>query len=257
MKIRHQSSAKYFVNIAVATLLFFSCISAYASLREAMKEYGLNHYKAAIKQLQPLADKGDVIAQHTLGIMNENGQGMPKNQSKAASWYSKAAEQGYADAQLKLGLMYEAGSGLARNDSKAAFWYRRAAVQGNPAAQNNLGMMYLKGKGISQDFNMAAKWFEKAALRGDFNAQLSLGTMYATGQGIPIDLIQADKWFAAAALKGNAHGKQNQLLVEGNMNKEQIDDAQTLALEWFLGHKIPRIQSDPEQTPEHTVGNAP
>ena len=35
-----------------------------------------------------------------------NGEGVPKNDAEAVTWYRKAAEQGYANAQFNLGYMY-------------------------------------------------------------------------------------------------------------------------------------------------------
>jgi WD40 repeat protein len=47
------------------------------------------------------------------------------------TWYRKAAEQGNADAQYSLGFMYENGRGVPRDDTAAASWYQKAAEQGN------------------------------------------------------------------------------------------------------------------------------
>lgn len=54
------------------------------------------------------------------------------------SQYLKAAEQGLADAQYHLGVIYEEGSGVPRDNEKAIKWHRAAAEQGHPEAQNKL-----------------------------------------------------------------------------------------------------------------------
>lgn len=43
--------------------------------------------------------------------MYENGEGVPRDDGQAATWFRKVAEQGHAFAQYKLGLMYENGRG--------------------------------------------------------------------------------------------------------------------------------------------------
>ena len=54
-------------------------------------------------------NEDDAAAQFKLGVMYENGEGVPKDSVKAVEWYRKAAEQGYAPAQFKLGWMYANG----------------------------------------------------------------------------------------------------------------------------------------------------
>ena len=44
-------------------------------------------------------------------------------------------EQHGADAEYNLGIMYEQGNGLARKGTEAASWYRKAAEQGSNTMQ--------------------------------------------------------------------------------------------------------------------------
>ena len=46
----------------------------------------------------------------------------------------KAAEQGDAEAQTSLGLMYDNGKGVPQDYAEAVKWYRKAAEQGHLAA---------------------------------------------------------------------------------------------------------------------------
>lgn len=64
----------------------------------------------------------------------------------------RAAEQGDADAQHQLGVMYENGEGVAKDDSNAVEWHIRAAAQGHSDAQRNLAFRYETGKGVPQDY---------------------------------------------------------------------------------------------------------
>ena len=76
------------------------------------------------------------------------------------------AEQGYADAQYNLGLMYDNGLGVPQDDKEAVKWYRKAADQGVAAAQNNLGQMYRLGEGVLQNNTKGHMWFNIAAANG-------------------------------------------------------------------------------------------
>ena len=72
------------------------------------------------------------------------------------------AEQGYASAQHNLGVMYANGEGVIQNYKEAVKWYRLAAEQGDGEAQNNLGLMYTNGEGVIQDYVLAHSWFNLA-----------------------------------------------------------------------------------------------
>ena len=49
--------------------------------------------------MKALADQGHAAAQFNLGIMYDNGEGVPENDAEAVKWYRKAADQGHSDAQ--------------------------------------------------------------------------------------------------------------------------------------------------------------
>jgi TPR repeat protein len=48
------------------------------------------------------------------------GWGVPQDYAQAAIWYRKAAEQGSAEAQFNLGLLYDNGLGVPLDYSQAA-----------------------------------------------------------------------------------------------------------------------------------------
>jgi TPR repeat protein len=81
------------------------------------------------------------------------------------------ADDGYAAAQFNLGLMYDTGDGVPQDDTQAATWYRQAAEQGHANAQYNLGAMYVLGQGVPQDYVEAHKWRNLAASRASAEDQ--------------------------------------------------------------------------------------
>ena len=48
------------------------------------------------------AEQGNAMAQNSLGVMYELGQGVPQDHKAAVKWYKLASEQGDADAQNNL-----------------------------------------------------------------------------------------------------------------------------------------------------------
>lgn len=164
-----------------------------------------------------------------------NAYGAGDYESAFAEWVP-LAEQGHVHAQFFLGIMYGKGQGILRNDTKAAKWFRRAAEQGYAKAQYNLGVMYTKGRGVPQNYAEAVKRYSRAAEQGDAKAQYSLGLMYGMGWGVPQNYVLAHMWFNLAASQGDelaagsGDGESgNRDLLAKLMTPAQIAEAQALA----------------------------
>ena len=126
------------------------------------------------------------------------------NFAKAAECYTKAAEAGSADAMWRLGLLYEEGEGVPQDYAKAIEWYTKAAKAGHAKAMWDLGFLYYSGEGVPQDSAKAAEWYTNAAKAGDTDAMISLGELYQDGEGVPQDNAKAIEWYTKAAEAGNA-----------------------------------------------------
>ena len=74
------------------------------------------------------AGKGFSIAQSNLGVMLQNGLGVPQNYPEAVKWYRLAVELDYAEAEYNLGSMYQKGLGVPQSDAEAVRLYRMAAA---------------------------------------------------------------------------------------------------------------------------------
>ena len=176
---------------------------AWAGLDEGVAAYDRGDYAAALREWRPLAKQGNANTQYNLGIMYNNGRGVPQDFAEAVKWYRKAAEQGMAEAQVNLGVMY----------------------------------MYYNGHGVPQDLAEAVKWNRMAAEQGDAGAQYNLGVMYDNGQGVPQDYAQAHMWFNFAASRfppGDTRGiaVKSRDNVAMRMTPAQISEAEKLAREW-------------------------
>ena len=98
-------------------------------LEEGVAAYQRGDYSTAVRLWRPLAEQGDAFVQWLLGIMHDQGQGVPQDDAEAVKWYRLAAEQGDAEAQNNLGVMYAKGQGVPQDDAEAMKWYRLAAEQ--------------------------------------------------------------------------------------------------------------------------------
>jgi TPR repeat protein len=116
------------------------------SYEDGFAAYQQGEFGTALLCWRPLAQEGHVLAQHNLGSMYYEGQGVPQDYAEAAKWWRLAAEHGFAVDQFNLGLMYDMGQGVPQDDTEAADWYRKAAEQGRAEAQARMGQMYFRGQ---------------------------------------------------------------------------------------------------------------
>jgi uncharacterized protein len=177
--------------IICAVLLLFSPL--FADYKASLHK---GDYAGALKELRPLAQKGDAKAQSSLGLMYATGRGVPQNSVEAEKWIRKAAEQGLAEAQY------------------------------------NLGLINVKGQGAKQNNTEALKWFKKSSDQGYAKAQYSLGVMYLQGLGVPKNPVQAYMWLYLSGSQGNQDATKAMNALKGNMTPAQIARAKKLASQW-------------------------
>jgi uncharacterized protein len=101
------------------------------------------------------------------------------------------AAGGDARAQYSVGVMYEEGLGVPIDYTEALGWLLQAADQGNAEAKNHLGFLYLYGRGVSQDYVSAYMWFDLAASEGNLRAVLARDL--AAAKMTPLQVEEAQK----------------------------------------------------------------
>ena len=253
---------KQFIFLLLLTLLFLftsSCGDDY-DFDVAYDAHEKGDFKTAHRLFLPQAEQGHSLAQYNLGVMYQNGQGVPQDYKEAVKWYRLAAEpdqvnQGVTAAQYYLGWIYQNGQGVPQDYKEAVKWYRLAAEQGrfnlcgsitmylksencvenkniSAKAQFELGAMYQNGLGVSQDYKEAVKWYRLSAEQGDPETQYILGTMYKDGRGVPQDYALAHMWFNLSGSNGNKQAVTNRGIVEKRMSPSQIEKAQDMARNW-------------------------
>ena len=186
----------------VMTLVMLASAPAFAQdFNDGVAAFQKGDYETALKNWMPLAHGGDAEAQRNLGIMFQQGLGVPQDEVEAAHWYRQAAENGHA------------------------------------RAQQNLGAMYEEGAGVIQDYGEAAKWYRFAAAGGNVNAKLNLGVMLESGvPGMPLNIVRAHMWYNRAASQGSVEAAKFRDEAALDMSREQVAEAQQLAQEWLDKH---------------------
>ena len=211
----------------------------------AADAFSVGDFSTASALWTSLANRGDSIAQFSLGFMLEEGNGTPVDNQGAARWYRLSADQGYSSAQYNLGRLYQEGLGLPRDTLLAAQWYVLAARQGDALAQFSLGFLYVNDPtvtcasviprdcvamfGEDPDPALGAIWYRLAAEQGVSEAQNNLGTLYGAGVGLPQDDAESYAWFSVAAGQGNDAAIANRDLAASRMTPEALGAAQQLA----------------------------
>ena len=252
--------------IIVLTFMLSLPVTA-QDFQKGMEAYQRNDYAAALREWRPLAEQGYVGAQTNLGLMYDDGKGVPEDHAEAVKWYRLAAEQGDGSAQFNLGSMYNIGRGVPEDHAEALKWFRRAAEQGLANAQFIIGNIYqgmggtfanrdasdedkmiavvfgqhdYAGLGVPRDDIEAAKWYSKAAEQGLSIAQRHICVMYQHGLGVPQDYVEAHMWCSLVERSDNpglaeiATGDLAMFVEQ--MTPQQIAKAQRLASEWLEKH---------------------
>ncbi|MGC7403976.1 caspase family protein [Pandoraea pneumonica] len=110
-----------------------------------------------------------------------------------------------------LGMIYEEGYGVPADRKSAMTFYRRAADMGYPIAQTLLGEAYFEGKAVQRDYAEAEKWFARAASQDYTRARLDLAHVRAIrGQGAGGGM---QNWGDAAKIMIESLNRQQQRMV--------------------------------------------
>ena len=124
---------KICVVLANAILVFGLLISpANADLDAGLMAYANGDFDTAAREFSLLAEKGEKEGLYHLGLLYEEGQGVPKQFEEAVRCYTNAAKQGYLDAYFALGEIYLHLPGGKKDRISAYIWLEMAAKNGHP-----------------------------------------------------------------------------------------------------------------------------
>ena len=74
------------VSCLLALVLGASAARA-GAVDDGVAALGAKDYEKALRLLRPAADKGDARGQRNLGVMYQNGYGLPRSYEDAVKWY--------------------------------------------------------------------------------------------------------------------------------------------------------------------------
>ena len=143
------------------TFLFLFSGSVYGDdFDDGVDAYNKQDYKEAVRLFRLSAEQGTAAAQHNLGLMYDNGQGVLQDYKEAVKWYRLSAEQGDLDAQLKLGVSYGMGRGVPKDYALAHMWWNLSGSNGNKEAVENRDIVETKmtPQQIEKAEEMARNW---------------------------------------------------------------------------------------------------
>ena len=144
-----------------------------------------------------------------LGTAYRTGDGVARDDFRAAELYERACEGGYAEGCARLGLLYVAGEGVHEDHSRAAELFERACEGGHATSCLMLATMYYAGKGVSEDRARAADLIaraERACESGDAESCHELATAYSNGIIGSEDRVRATELYQRACAGGYAAG---------------------------------------------------
>jgi TPR repeat protein len=143
-------------------------------VKQGVEAWGKGDYKAAIKDWQGAAARGDADAQFNLGQAYRLGKGVSADPAKAEDWYRKAAEQGHFQAEDNYGrMLFQRGQ-----RAKAAPWLEKSAARGDPRGELILGTMLFNGDGgVTKDWPRAYALMVRASNAGLPQASQTLADM--------------------------------------------------------------------------------
>jgi TPR repeat protein len=105
----------------------------------------------------------------SLGIMYENGQGVPRDYAKARDWYLKAGSTGL----INIAKRYRNGDGVPQDYTKARELLEVAVELDDDDAMAAIGSLYLNGLGVPQNTSKALEWFDRATRVSDYDGRLA------------------------------------------------------------------------------------
>ena len=226
-------------------------IEAFRSGTQALRQ---GRTDQAVVELEYAAEQGVPGAIWKLGRMYADGDGVPRDDLRAFSYFSQIANSHpdeapgtpqarfVANAFVALGHYYLTGipnSKIIVDRARARDMFGYAATYfGDADAQYELGRLYLTG--TPSDPHQAARWLQLAATKGHCRAEVALGDLLFQGQAVPRQAARGLMWLT---LGRDCAGADETWVkpVYDSAFKRASDDERALALvyleDWLKGRR--------------------
>lgn len=117
-------------------------------------------------KLIQIANSGDPLAQHELGLRLLTGDGVAADTTAAVYWIKKAADQKLTSALYNYGIMLINGWGTEWNPFAAYEYFLQAAEAGMSQAQYIVGILNTDNLTVPRNWNEAYYWIKKSTDSG-------------------------------------------------------------------------------------------
>lgn len=124
-------------------------------------------------RLVQIANSGDPLAQHELGLRLLTGEGIAADTATAVYWIKKAASQKLTSALYNYGIMLINGWGTDWDPFAAYENFLLAAESGMSQAQYVVGILHTDNLIVPRDWNKAYYWIKKSA-EGDYKPAIDV-----------------------------------------------------------------------------------
>ena len=155
----------------------------------------------AVTLYRDAAERGDLRAMVSLGLLTEAGNGVPKDPRAAIRLYERAAEHGSADGAINYAVALYQGTLVPKDVDRAIGLFRRASETGSAIATFNLGV--LAQNGTAGTPAEALRLFLKAARGGEPRGYRAAAILLDEGRGVDQDVTRA----ASLLLRGAAEDR--------------------------------------------------
>lgn len=182
-------------------------ISKNRQLANAVKLYEQGNYNEAFKilndNLSSLDNNADALV--TMGNIYIFGNGQPKNEKKALTFFLRASELGNVLSMYNTGLAYLKGIGCSKDSEKGKYWMERAASHGDQTSMLVLAEISFE----KEDYKNAIQWYKKLSNLGNKVGMYELAEMYTQGKGCEKSYKMAAELF--------------EKIIDGNVTKESLE----------------------------------
>jgi TPR repeat protein/antitoxin component YwqK of YwqJK toxin-antitoxin module len=182
------------------------------------EKHGLSEGEDSVNGNEQSAEQGNADAQHNLGVVYDNGIGVPQDYLLAHMWFNLSASNGNEDAIEKRNIVEKKMTPSQVEKAQEMTLWKKEKILGEK-------------HGLSEGED-SVDGNEQLAEQGNADAQNDLGFMYDNGIGVPQDYLLAHMWFNLSASNGNEDAIEKRNKVEKKMTPEQIEKAQEMARNW-------------------------
>jgi len=200
------------------------------------------------------------LAQYSLALRYQLGQGVEKDAEKQYYWYQKSAEQGNLDASYQMAKLLLLGRGVEQDQNNALDMFLSLAERSHPGAAYQLYLIYTEGKVVDANSALAKEYLLKSAELGHAKSQYQLGKGFFD-QGVVQDALY---WLGLAANQN--YTPASDILSEINKPEQEeiaaidlvVEPVQTMTnniVEQF--NPVDNMQNIAQQLNSETMGDLP